>query len=124
MMKNLRPENKTLDDLADWCAMLKEELQNHIAWCFKRFADLTDYIHHDQYFSRLNNAKYIKYNAVAIHVTSFRCNELAVHMVLCTRSTRCIKHTPPTNDTVLLWMRMRPDNHFNLTAGCIPPRLK
>jgi len=42
MMKNLQPEIKTLDDLAEWCAMPKEELQNHIAWCFKRFADFTD----------------------------------------------------------------------------------
>jgi hypothetical protein len=42
MMKNPEPEIKTLDDLAEWCAMPKGELQNHIAWCFKRFADFTD----------------------------------------------------------------------------------
>jgi len=48
IMKNLQPEIKTLDDLAEWCAMPKWELQNHIAWCFKRYADYTDYLDHDQ----------------------------------------------------------------------------
>jgi len=71
MMKNLRPEVKTLDDLAEWCAMPKGELQNHIAWCFKRFAILTDYVDHNQYFNCLPDAKYIWYNPVAILVTSF-----------------------------------------------------
>jgi len=42
MMKILQPEIKTLDDLAEWCAMPKGELQNQISWCFKRFADFTD----------------------------------------------------------------------------------
>jgi hypothetical protein len=42
MMKNQRPAIKTLDELAEWCAMAKGELQNHIAWCFRRFADITD----------------------------------------------------------------------------------
>ena len=42
MMKNPWPEIKTLDDLAELCAMPKGELQNHIAWCFKRVADFTD----------------------------------------------------------------------------------
>jgi len=59
MMKNLCPEIKTLDDLAEWCAMPKRELQNYIAWCFKRFANFTDYVDYDQYFSRLNDVKYI-----------------------------------------------------------------
>jgi hypothetical protein len=54
MMKNTRPEIKTLDTLAERCAMSKGELQNHIGWCFKRFADITDYVDHDQYFSCLN----------------------------------------------------------------------
>jgi len=31
MMKNPRPEIKTLDDLAEWCAMPKGVQQNHIA---------------------------------------------------------------------------------------------
>ena len=31
LMKILRPEIKTLDDLAGWCAMPKGELQNHFA---------------------------------------------------------------------------------------------
>jgi len=38
MMENPRREIKTLDDLAEWFAMPKGELQNPIAWCFKRFA--------------------------------------------------------------------------------------
>jgi hypothetical protein len=88
MMENPRPEIKTLDDLAEWCAMPKEEIQNHIAWCVKRFADFTAYVDHDQHFSRLNAAQYIKYNAVAILGTSFQCDEQAVHMVCCTGSTR------------------------------------
>jgi len=74
MMKNLRPEIKTLDDLAEWCAMPRGELQNHITWCFKRFADFTQYVNHDQDVSRLNDAKYIQYNAIAIPVTSFQCD--------------------------------------------------
>ena len=95
MMKNPQPEIKTLDDLAEWCAMPKGELQNHIAWCFKRFADFTDYIDHNQYFSNLNNAKYIRYNTVAIPVTSCQCDEQGVHMVRCTGSTKWRKHKPP-----------------------------
>jgi len=42
MMSNPQPEIKTVDDSAKWCAMPKGELRNHIAWCFKRFADFTD----------------------------------------------------------------------------------
>jgi len=42
MMKNPLQEFKTLDDLAEWCAMPKGELQNHIGWYFKRFANITD----------------------------------------------------------------------------------
>jgi len=63
MMKNPRPEIKILDAVAKWCAMPKAELQNHIAWLFNRFADITDYVDHDQYFSRLQDAKCIGYNA-------------------------------------------------------------
>jgi hypothetical protein len=33
MMKSPQPEMKTLDNLAEWCAMPKGALQNHIAWC-------------------------------------------------------------------------------------------
>jgi hypothetical protein len=55
MMRNPWPDIKTLDDLAEWCAMPNGELQNHIPWCFQRFADFTDYVNHDQYFSHLNN---------------------------------------------------------------------
>jgi len=47
MMKNLPTEIKSLDDLAEWCAVPKGKLQNHIAWYFKRFADYTDYIYYD-----------------------------------------------------------------------------
>jgi len=60
--------------------MRKGELQNHIAWSFKRFADFTDYDDHDQNFSRLNDAKYILYHGVGIPVTSFQRYKQAVHM--------------------------------------------
>ena len=60
MMINLRPEIKTHDDLSKWCALSKGELQNHIAWCFKRFAHFKDCINHKQYFSHLNDAKFIR----------------------------------------------------------------
>jgi len=124
MMKIQRPEIMTRDDLAKWCAIPKGELQNHIAWCFKIFADITDYVGHNQYFCRLNDAKYIRYNAVAHLLPSFQCNEEAVHMVPCTGSTRSRKHKPPRIDTVLLWMGMSPDSHFKLTAWRIPAQLK
>jgi len=124
MMNNLRPEIKTLDDLAEWCAMRNGEPQNHIAWCFKRFADFTDYVDHDQYFSRLNDAKFILYNAVVIPVTSFQCHEQAFPMVCCTGSIRWRKRKPPRNDTVLLWIGMSQDSHLISTAGGIPARLK
>jgi len=35
MMKNPHPAIKTLNDLAEWCAMPKGEPQNHIPWGFK-----------------------------------------------------------------------------------------
>jgi len=104
MMKNPLPEIKTLDDLPELCAMPMGELQNHIAWCFKRFADFTDYVDHDQCFSRLNDAKLICCNSEAVPVTSCQCTEQAVHSVRCTGSIRSRKHQPPRNDTVLLWM--------------------
>jgi len=124
MMKNPQPEIKTLDDLAGRCALPKGELQNHISWCFKRFADFTDYVDHDLWFSRLNNANYIRYNTVAIPKMSFQYDEQAVHAVCCTVSTRWRKHKPPRNVTILLWMWTSPDSHFKSTAGCIPVRLK
>jgi hypothetical protein len=71
IMKNPRPDIKTLDDLDEWCAMPNGELQNHIAWCFKRFVNFIDYFDHGQYFSRPNDTQYIRYNAVAIPVRSF-----------------------------------------------------
>jgi hypothetical protein len=120
MMKNPRPEIKTLDDLAKWCEMPIGELQNHIAWCFKRFANFTDYVDHDLNFSLLNNAKYIRHNAVAIWVTSFQCDEQAVHMVRWTGSTGWRNHKPPRKNTVFLRVGTSPDSHFKSTAGCIP----
>jgi len=72
IMKNPGAEIKTLDDLAEWGAMPEGELQNDITCCFKRFNDFTDYVNHDQYFNHLNDAKYIRHNAVAILVTSFK----------------------------------------------------
>jgi len=120
MMKNPRPDTKTLEDLAESCAMPKVSLQNHIAICLRRFANFTDNIHHDQEFSHLNDGKYIWENAVAILVTSCQSDKQAVPMVRCTVSTRWIKHKPPRNDTVLLCMGTSPDSHYKSTAGCIP----
>jgi len=124
MMNNLQPDIQTLDYLAEWCAMPKGELQNHIAWCFKRFADFTDYVDHNHYFSHLNDAKYIRYNTVATLVKSLQCEEQAVHMVHRTASTRWEKDKPPRNDTVLLWMGTSLESPFKSTAGCIPAWLK
>jgi len=124
MMKTPQPEIKTLDDLAEWCAMPKGKLQNHIAWCVKRFADFTENINHHHYFSRRKDAKYIRYNPVAIPVTTFQCDKEAVHMVRCTGCTKWRKPKPPRNDTVLLWMGMSLDSHFRWTAARIPARLQ
>ena len=57
-------------------------------------------------------------------MTSFQCDEHAVHMVRCTGSTWWRKHKPQRNDTVLLWMGMSQDSHFMLTAWRIPAWLK
>jgi len=124
ILKNPRPEIMTLDDLAEWCAMSKGELQNNIAWCFKRFADFTDYVDHDQYFSCLNQSQCIRYNAVPVLVSSFQCDKQAVHIVLCTGSTRLRKHKRQRTDTVLLWMGMSPETNFKSTAGRVPACLK
>jgi hypothetical protein len=102
MMKHAAPDTMTLDNSVKLCAIPKGEQQNHLALCFKRFADITDYVDHNQYFSLLNDAKYIQYNAIAIPVTSCQCDMPADHMVCCIGSTRCRKHKPPNNDTVLL----------------------
>jgi len=56
MMKNPRPEIKTLDDFAVWYAMPKGEIQNYIVWYFKRFTDCREKVNHDQYLSRPNDA--------------------------------------------------------------------
>jgi len=104
--------------------MPKGEIQNHIAWCFKRFANFTDYIDHHQYFSRLNDAQYIQYNTVAIEVRSFECNERAVHMVPCTGSTRWRKHMPPRDESMHPWMGKSPDSHFMSAGGCLGTWLK
>ena len=124
MMKDPRPKIKTLDDLAKWCEMPKGELQNPITWCFRRFANFTDYVDQDRYFARLNDAQYIGYNSVALPVTSFQCDEQAVHMVCFTGFTRWRKHKPPRNDTVLLGMETSLDSHFKATAGHIATQFK
>jgi len=91
MMKNQRPEIKIINDFAEWCAIPKGELQNHIAWCVKRFADFTEYVNHDQYVSHLNDAKYIRSKAIGIPVMSVQCDKQAVYMVRCTGSTKVEK---------------------------------
>jgi len=123
MMKNPQPKIKTLDDLAESCAMPKGELQNHIDWCFKRFADFIIYIDHDQYYSGLNNAKYILLNAVVTPVMSFQCDEQVVYMICCSGSTGWRKYNPPRNDTLSLSMGTNLDSHFQSTVGCFPVRL-
>ena len=100
------------------------ELQNHIAWCFTRFADFTDYIDHHQSFCHLINGKYILHNAVAILVMSFQCGKYALHMFHCTESPSWRNHKPPRNNTVYLWMVASSDNHCMSTAGHIPVQLK
>jgi hypothetical protein len=124
MMKTPQREIKTFDHLVKWCEMPKEELQNRIALYFKRVADFTDYVDHNQYFNPLINAKYILFNAVAILMTSFLCDDQAVDMVYCTVSPRWRKHMPPRNDTVLLRMGTRLDTHFKVTTRSIPAALK
>ena len=66
---------KTLDDWDTSCAMPNGELENHIAQCFNRFDDFTQYSNHNQYFSHLKDEKYIQCNAVGILVISSQCNE-------------------------------------------------
>jgi len=102
MMKTLHPEIKTLDILAEWCAISKGELQHHTAWCFKKFANFTDHVNHNQHFRHLYDANFILYNAVAILVTSFQWDMQAVHKVHCTGSTWWRKRKPPRNDKVVL----------------------
>ena len=124
MTKNLQPEIKTLDDLAEWCAMRKGEVQNHNASCFKRFANYTDYVDHNHDSTHFNNANHTWYNTVAVPETSFQCDEQAVHIFCCTGSTRWRKYKPPINVTTLLCMGTSPDSHFKLTVGSIPTWLK
>ena len=66
--------------------MPNRELLNQIAWSYTRFVDFEEYINHDQYFGRICHAEYILSSAVAIPVTSFQCDEQAVHIVCCTVS--------------------------------------
>jgi len=56
MIQYLSPDIKTLDDLAQWCAMQKGELQNHSASSFLQFANFTVYVNQYQYFSSHNDA--------------------------------------------------------------------
>jgi hypothetical protein len=65
----------TVDDLPKGYAMPPGKLHNHIVWCVLGFANYTDDMDDDYYFSHLNNAKYIRYYRVAIPVTSFQCDE-------------------------------------------------
>jgi len=122
MVRNQQLESKTLDDFAQWYATPDAELQNHILGYFKWFADFTDYVKHNQYFSGLNHARSIQYNTVAILVMSYHCDEQDVGMVHCAGSTWCRNHNQHRSDRVLHSMEMSPDSHFQSTAGCIPAR--
>jgi len=123
MMETLRPALQTLLYLTKRYAMPKGKLHNHMTWCFKRFSDFADYVNHDHYVSHFNDAQYIRSHTMTIVVTSFQCNEQAVHMVSCTGSTRWRKYKPPRNGTVLLWMGTSPDSHIGTTAGGIPAQV-
>jgi len=100
------------------------ELQYHIPRCCKRFADFTDYVNHNHHFSHLNQARSIRYNAVAIPVTSFEGDEQAVHMVRRTGCTRWRQNQPSSNDMVRLLVGNSPDSQFKSTTGGIPGLLK
>lgn len=123
MTKNLRPQIKTVDDMAEWCAIPNRELQNLIVWCCNRYADFTDYLEHDQYFSCLNNTTYIPYNAEAVPVMSFECNERVVYIVRCTGSTNLRKHKPSRYYTVLLVKKISPGSHCQPAAARFPTGL-
>jgi len=58
--------------------------------------------------------------AVAILVTSWQCDEQAIHMVHCTGSPRWRTYKAPRNNTVLFWIGTSLDSHFKSTAGRIP----
>jgi hypothetical protein len=103
MMKNHRPGIKSLAELSFWCGMPKEELQNHIAWCFKRYGNNSRYVNHDEEFRRLEDVKYSRFDSASIPVTSFQGDKQTIHIVRCTGTNQWRKHKPPRNDTVLLW---------------------
>jgi len=115
---------KTLRYLAKWFTMAIGELQPHIPWWFKRFADFTGYVDHNQYFSHFKDRIYIWYNLLAIPWMDLQCDKQAVYMVCCTGSTRWRKHKPPTYDTVLLGMGLSPYSNISSTAVRIPGLLK
>jgi hypothetical protein len=123
-MLNLQPPIKTLDNLAEWCAMPTGELQKHIAWQFKRFADIPDDIHRNHTVRALIDAKYIWNNPLVIPVTSFQYHRHILHMVCCTVSTWWRHNQPPSNNTVLLRMRTSPDKQYLATGGYSPVWLK
>jgi hypothetical protein len=70
MMNKPWPEIKTVDDMAKWCAIPKGELRNQIAWCFNRFADFTEYVYYNQYFTCPKAAKHILDNTETIPAMS------------------------------------------------------
>lgn len=104
--------------------MPKWKLQNYTTCCFKRFANVIDYVNHDQYFRHLNNMTYMQYNAVAIPVRSFQRNQQAVYTVYCTGPTRQRTHKLPRNYIVLPWMGTSWNSYFKSTSTCIPAQLK
>jgi len=60
LMKNLPPKINNLDHIAEWYAMLTGQLQNHNAWCLKRFAKFKDYVDHDWNSSEYRYGKCIR----------------------------------------------------------------
>jgi hypothetical protein len=100
------------------------EQLNYFGSYFKRFANCTDYVQHNQHFSCHKDAKHIPYNAVPIPVMPFHRNKQAVHTVHCTGSRRLRRHQPPRKYAALLSMGTHPDTHFKWAAGCITTQLK
>ena len=92
--------------------MLIEEQVNHIPWCLMRFSNVADKVDHNQYFSRLNHAKHISHNAVAIPMMSFQCDKQAFDIVHCTVTARWRLSKLPSYDAVPLWMGTGLDRHF------------
>jgi Plavaka transposase len=123
-LQNKRTDVRTLCDLAAWCSMSVADLQNHIAWCLKRFYDWDEYVTCETSFQLLYDAKYERYDSVIIPVPSFQdVDTQDVHIIRCTGKRAWRKLKLPRNDTVLLWTGTGSSDHFKSSRGRIPARV-